>query len=196
MRQGRQGLFIIPHGCARRRALHGLRPGLLAIPEGLVPHLPAEGMVGQVVDLVRQAVAAERFQGLDNVCMQRPPSLLQETAVGHLVGERVLEGVGVLREEARLVQELGRLEVRQAAVQRLLGQFGNGLQQGHGHLQANDRRRLQQPLLLGRQAVDAGRQDGLYRRRHLDGRHRPRQAIGSRRADQHPGFHQGADTLL
>ena len=100
--------------------------------EGLVPHLPADGMVGQALDLVRQAVAGERFQGLDDLRMQRPPPLLEQTAVRHLVGQGVLEGVFVLREEAGLIQELGRLEVGQATVQSLLGQLGNGLQQGQG----------------------------------------------------------------
>jgi hypothetical protein len=51
----------------------------------------------------------------------------------------VLEGIGTFREQARLVEKLGRLEVRQAAMQHRLGQLGNGLQQGQGHLGANDR---------------------------------------------------------
>ena len=89
-------------------------------------------MVGQALDLVHQALAGKRFQGLDDLRMQRPPPLLEQTAVCHLVGQGVLEGVGVLREETRLVQELGRLEVRQAPVQGLLGQLGNGLQQTRG----------------------------------------------------------------
>jgi hypothetical protein len=86
--------------------------------------------------------------------------------------------------------------VRQAAVQHLLGQLGNGLQQGQGNLHANDRGRLQQSLLLRRQAVDACRQHRLHCGRHLNGRHGLRQAIGPRRADQHPGLHQGAHALL
>ena len=64
--------------------------------------------------------------------MQHPPPLQQEAAVGHLVGQGVLEGVVRLGEQAGLVEELRRLQVRQAAVQRLLGQLGNGLQQGKG----------------------------------------------------------------
>jgi hypothetical protein len=45
-----------------------------------------------------------------------PPPLLEETAVGHLVGEGVLESVLPLGEQARLVEELGPLELRQAAM--------------------------------------------------------------------------------
>src|SRR2546427_12790532 len=93
MRQGRQGLFVTPHGFAGRRALHGLGPRLPAIPEGLVPPLAAHGMVGQALDLVGEAVTGERFQGLDDLRMQRPSALLQETAISHLVREGMLEGV-------------------------------------------------------------------------------------------------------
>ena len=41
----------------------------------------------------------------------------------------VLEGIDVLREQAGFVEELSGLQVRQAAVQRLVGLVGNGLQQ-------------------------------------------------------------------
>ncbi len=78
----------------------------------------------------------ERLEGLDDAGMQHPPPLLQQTAVGHLVGQGMLEGVDLVGEEARLIEELRRLEVRQAAMQRLLGQLGHGLQQRHGHLGA------------------------------------------------------------
>jgi hypothetical protein len=53
--------------------------------------------------------------------------LLQETAVGHLMGEGVLEGVFALREEAGFVEELGGLQVAETAAQFLLGQLHNGL---------------------------------------------------------------------
>ena len=59
-------------------------------------------------------VPSERFKGCDNVGMQYPPPLLEEAAVGHLLGEGVLEGVDQLGEQARLVQELGVLEMREA----------------------------------------------------------------------------------
>ena len=52
-----------------------------------------------------------------------------KTAVGDLVRQGVLAGVDVLRKEVRFVQEFGRLETRQVAIQRLLRQIGNGLQQ-------------------------------------------------------------------
>jgi hypothetical protein len=59
--------------------------------------------------------------------MQRSPPLMQETIVGHFVGQGVLEGILVVGKETRLVQELGLLEVRQAAMQGVFGQLSNGL---------------------------------------------------------------------
>ncbi len=66
-------------------------------------------MVRQALDLLGQPVPASASRASTMPGMQRPPPLLQEAAVGHLMGEGVLEGVLVLRKEARLVQELGRL---------------------------------------------------------------------------------------
>ena len=89
-------------------------------------------MVGQPFDLLGQPVGIERLDGLDDAGVQRPPPLLQQAAVGHLVGEGVLEGVFELGEEARLVEELGGLQVGEAQAERLLGQLGDGLQQRRG----------------------------------------------------------------
>ena len=80
--------------------------------------------------------------------MQYPPPLLEETTVGDLVRQGMLEGVLALGKEARLVEELGRLEVRQSAMQRVFGQLGNGLEQGEGHLGANHGSGLEEALFL------------------------------------------------
>jgi hypothetical protein len=71
-------------------------------------------MVGQAVDLLGQTVSGKRLEGLDDAGMQRPPPLLQETLVSHLMGERMLKGIFDLGEEARLIQELGSLQMREA----------------------------------------------------------------------------------
>ena len=78
-------------------------------------------MVSKTVHLLGQPVWRERFEGLDNVCVQDSPPLLEQAAVGHLVGEGVLEGILVVGKEPGLVEELGRLQVGEAAMQRSLG---------------------------------------------------------------------------
>jgi hypothetical protein len=49
------------------------------------------------------------------VGVQGTSPLLQETAVGHLVGEGMLEGVFQLGEETGFVEELGGLQVAETA---------------------------------------------------------------------------------
>src|SRR5207244_9290194 len=104
----------------------------------LVPHFTPKRMVRQAFDLVRglpsggkagpgshfgQAVRSETFEGFHNANVEHAPSLLEQAVVGYLMGEGVLEGVSMVGEEPRLVQELGGLEVRQSAVDRCLGQL-------------------------------------------------------------------------
>ena len=91
------------------------------VEAGLCPALASEGMMGEPVDLVGEAVTREGFQRLHDLCMQHPPPLQEEAAIGHLVREGVLKGVLALGKEPGLVEELGRLEVGQAAMQVGLG---------------------------------------------------------------------------
>ena len=150
----------------------------------------------QAFDLLGHPLGRQRLESLDQARVQPPPPLLEQTPIGHFVGEGVLEGVFVVGKQAGLIQELGRLEVREAAVQGVLGKLGDDLQQGQGHLSADDRRGLQQALLLGWQPVDAGGQHRLHRGRHLDGRECLRQAIGPPLAHQHVGLYQGPHALF
>ena len=112
------------------------------------------------------------------------------------MGEGVLEGVGALGKQAGLVEKLRRLQLRQAAVQRLVGRVGDGLQQRPGHLGANDGGGLEQAFVLRRQPIDARRQQRLHCGRHLQGVERLGQTIGTTLPDQDPGLHQGAHALL
>jgi hypothetical protein len=108
----------------------------------------------------------------------------------------VREGVGELGEEARLVEELGILQVGEAQAEWHLGDFGYGLEQCYGHLGADDGRGLQERFFLGRQPVEARRQQRLHHRWYLNRWECFGQAIGPPLTDQHLGFHQGPDTLL
>ena len=108
----------------------------------------------------------------------------------------VLEGVRTLGEEPRLVQQLGRLQERQLAVQDVLGLLGNDLQQGPGDLGADDRRRLEEALLLRRQAIDPGGQHRLDRGGHRQSVEGGAELVGPWFPDQHARLDQGADTLF
>jgi hypothetical protein len=77
-----------------------------------------------------------------------------------------------------------------------LGPLGNGEQERELHVLADDRGGLEQPLVLGGQAVDACREDRLDRRRHLDRRGVVRQPVGPPLTDQRLGLREGPHALL
>jgi hypothetical protein len=153
-------------------------------------------MVRQAFDLLDHPVRRQRLQGLDNTGMQHPPPLLEQAAVGHLMRQGMLERVRALREEARLVEKLGGLQVGKTALECILGRLGNRLQQRQGHLGANHGSRLQEAFVLWRQSVDARRQDRLHCGGDLQGRQRLHQTVRPGFAYQHPGLHQRAYALL
>jgi hypothetical protein len=66
-------------------------------------------VVGQAIHLLGQALDREGLQHLDNPAVEAAPPLLEQTAVGDLVGQGVLEGVLVLGKEARLIEKLSAL---------------------------------------------------------------------------------------
>ena len=121
---------------------------------------------------------------------------VQQRAVGDLVGEGVLERVLEVGEEARLVQELGGLQVGQRPAQRFLRDVLERLEEGEGHVLADDRGRLEQALLAVGQAIEARGENGLHRRRHLDARWRPRRAVLPPLALERAGLDQRPRALL
>ena len=120
MREGCQGLLEARHNLSQGRTRERLGTGLPTVRHGLVPDLASEGMLRQPFCLLGQPVGIEPFAGSDDAGVQGPAPLLQETAVGHLVGEGVLEGVCEIREEAGFVEEFGGLQVAEPAAQLLL----------------------------------------------------------------------------
>ncbi len=92
--------------------------------------------MGEPVDLFAQPVRSERLDGLHNMRVQGAPLILDETAIGHLMGESVFEGVRALGMELRLIQKLGSLEVGETTMQRCLRVPGDSLQQGESDILA------------------------------------------------------------
>ena len=186
MLQGHQRLLEARHRLPTGRACQRLVARLAAVGDGLVPHLAPQGVVRQPFHLVGEPVGIVLFDGRHNAAMEQALPLVQQPPIGHLVRQGVLEGVLALREQAGFVEELGGLQVRQAAVQRLVGRVGNGLQQRPGHLRANHRGGLEQALLLRWQPVNARRQYCLHRGGDLQALQRP--APGDRHRARPPGL--------
>jgi hypothetical protein len=96
------------------------------------------------------------------------------------VSERVLERVLDVGEQPRLVQELRGLQLAERLRQRVLRHLRDGGEEGHRHVLADHGSGLEQALQLRAQPIDARRQDGLDRRRHLDRRRRASEAVRAR----------------
>ena len=113
-------------------------PGLAEIGDRLLPQLAAQGVMGQPLDLLGEPVGREPLDRLDDAGVEGAPPVLEQAPVGHLVRQRVLERVLEVRKEPRLVEELGGLEVGEAAAERLLRHVGDGLEQRERHVLADD----------------------------------------------------------
>ena len=178
------------------RAQEDLGAGLAQVAHRLVPDLALPRVVRQPLHVLDEAIGVQALDGGRHRGVKIAPALPQETGVGHVVGQRVLEGVLQIREELRLVEELRLLEMREPPPQGLLRLLRDRRQERVRHVLADHRGRLQEPLLLRRQPVDPRRQDRLHRGRHLQRLHRPRQPVRSARTIQRPRLHQRPHRLL
>jgi hypothetical protein len=152
--------------------------------------------MGQQLDLVAQAIVADRFAGRDDPRVKLAAAFLQHAAVGYILRQRVLEAVLQVGKESSLVDELRRLQAGQSCGQHLVRQIRDHPEQGERHLPADHRCYLQQALVLDGKAIHACGQHDLHRRRDVDGFDRPRQTIVPGHSLQGLGFDQGPDCLL
>ena len=153
-------------------------------------------MVGEPLGVVGQPVGVDALEGLDDASVQDAAALVEQSAVRHLVRQRVRERVLDLREELRLVDELCGAQAIEAPTEGFIRQFGNLLKDGQRDVIAHDGGRLQETLVLRSEAIDARRQHGLDRRRHVERMDRLRQAIPSWLSDQEIRLHQRSDGLF
>src|SRR5262249_29848483 len=87
------------------RSGQSLVAGLTEVRDRLLPQLTPHRMVSQPLDVLRQSVGIRTLDGADDPCVQGLAPLVQQSAVGDFMGERVLEGVLRIRKEAWLVQD-------------------------------------------------------------------------------------------
>jgi hypothetical protein len=95
-------------------------------------------MVRQALHMLGHTIGVEPSHGRHGALVQPAPPFGEQAAIRHLVGERVLEGVFAVREQAGLVQELVLLEISEPLMQCLLRQPGDGREDGVRHVLADD----------------------------------------------------------
>src|SRR5262245_45818611 len=196
MSERSQRLLEVRKRFAKRRTCEGLGPCLPEVRHRLRPHLASERMVGKLLDMLRLSIRIEPLDFLHDLAMESAPPILEQTAIGHLVGESMLEGVLEIWKEPSLVEELGSLKPGQAPAQRVLGELADCLQEPKGHVLADDRGGLQEPLILGRETIDTRGQDRLGRGGDLKNLRCLGQTIGGPLTRQDLRLHQSPHTLL
>jgi hypothetical protein len=196
MPQGLQRLLVSVGGLTVRRLGKRPRAGLLPIPHRLLPQLPLGRVVRETLGVLAEPIRVDRLRGIDDPRMQGPPSFQEQAPVGDVVGQGVLEGVFEVRKEARLVQELSSLEVRESLAQAVFGYVRDGLHEREGHVLPNDGGRLEEALVLGGEPIDAGCEDRLCRRRDLQRLRLSRHPVGPSLPDEHLGLHEGLHGLF
>src|SRR5215471_4445302 len=115
--QSQERLLAVRHSLLVGRTAGCLRARLLKGHNRLLPPLTLEGMVRQAFDLGGEAVGGEPFDDLNNPGMEGTPSLVEETAIGYLLRQRMLKRVFQLRKEARLIEKLRRLQMGERLTQ-------------------------------------------------------------------------------
>ena len=178
------------------RPTQGLCPGLPQVADRLVPLLGPKRVVGQALDVLDEPVGIAPLDRLHDLAVQPSTALLEQAAVGDVVRQSMLERVLDVREHARFVEKLGGLEPPDRGVELGLALPGDRLEQPERNVLPDDRRRLEDSPVRGRQPVDAGGQHGLHRRRDLDGREGPCQPVGTALAGQRSGLDERPHALL
>ena len=87
--------------------------------------------------------------------------------ISDLLSQGVLENVLGLGERRLLVDELPLLQMRESAVKVLISSINDPPKEAQWELLPYDRQRLEEILVLRRQAVHACRQHALHRRRNM-----------------------------
>ena len=87
-------------------------------------------MMRKPLHVVHQAIGVQTLDGVDDLNVKGPPTVVKETPVGHVVGERVLEGVFDVGEAVRLVQEFRGAEAREALAKGVVGRVRRSRSEG------------------------------------------------------------------
>src|SRR4029453_16603443 len=143
----------LDRGSIRRSSDHSLcgQPKVFGPP---VPRLGAYRVTGETLGFLARLIRLSALQRFQGALVQRSPALVQEARVRDFVGQRMFEGVFELREEARLIQEFGSLEMGETPSEVTFAVRDEGLEKSNRHVLPDYRARLEQALFVWRKPVD------------------------------------------
>jgi hypothetical protein len=94
--------------------------------------------MGQPLGLLGDAIRRESLDCLGDASVQGTLSVVEQPGVRDFVGERVLEGIFQIGKEPGFVEKLCGLQTGELDAHLLLRRFGDGQEQRHGHVFADD----------------------------------------------------------
>src|SRR4029450_7790440 len=98
--QSADGLLEPVYGLPVRRGGNGLQAGLPKICDRLAPRFATKRVVRQSFDVLAQPIRIEPLDRVHDLAVEIAPLVLEETAVGHVVSQSMLEGVLEVRKDA------------------------------------------------------------------------------------------------
>src|SRR4030095_4942734 len=84
--------------------------------EGLGPRLALGEVMRQLLIVVGEPIGVKLLDRLRDRAMEVAPALHEQALIGDVLDDRVLENVGRLRQEPKLVHDLQRLELAEETV--------------------------------------------------------------------------------
>ena len=201
LRRLRQRVGELAHPAPVVQRLGGVvvpRPGRRArVPARRLERLPGGlPVLGQERRALLQALGVLLDERARDRGVNRAAALAELRAVGHLLGQRVLEGIQRLGVELLLIDELARDEVSKRVFEVLRRQVEDPLQDRLGELLADHRSPLQHGLLACSEPVDPRGEDGLHAGRHRILLHRRREPVGAALALKAPALDERLHELL
>src|SRR5262245_30782761 len=95
-------------------------------------------MEGEPLDVLAESIGVETYGGSRDPAGQFPSAYGEHAGVGHVLRDRMLEGVFRIWEDAALVDKLSRRQMGEYSSQRLLGLLCDRREQLQGHVRADD----------------------------------------------------------
>src|SRR5262249_21221507 len=154
MSERRDCLLQIRDRFPMRTAFCPLHARLTKVPGGLLPHFALSRVVRKALDVLAQTSGVEMLDDLCNLRVEHSPAFVKQAAVGDVVCQGMLERVLDFGKKPGLPEEFGLLEPCETLMQFIVVQFSNGFEQTKRDVLADDRRRLQEALVLWRQPID------------------------------------------
>ena len=148
MIERRKSPVEIHHRLSVARAAHGFHTGISRVRNSLFPTFPLIRVVGKFVQVIVRSILRYLLKRFHNACVQKNPSIMEKSAIGHLSGKSMLEGVLHVRKKIGLVEKLSSLKRGQMLIQFVLRQPRYSAKQTEGNHRTNNGGGLQQMFFL------------------------------------------------